>query len=585
MPEVRHSNQAFARLWSLVWVEKPSLLRGALFQFFQTLSYIPFYAAVAWLIDGILANPALSLVEKTRWVGIYAGLNLLLWPIHGWFTVKAFAQTQVLIRSTVARMRRLVVDQLQRMSMSFFSAKGSGALSNQVTVDLNKVEAFLTTAVNQIVVHLFIGLLTLAWLFVKNPWLAALSMLAAPLQIALLRCMGQRVNQVNRKVQQTGEAFSARIVEFIAGMRLTKSFGNEDIVGEKLARDIDSLKDSGYEASVLLRSMNFAVQMLWEYSGTLVWCAGGIMYLHGRTTLGELVSFAGLLNFVRMGMMAWFTGYEAWNQAKPGMESIIGLLDSEELESYHAVESGLRIRGAVAMKGVSFRYPRGEGRLVLDGIDIEVPAGQRVGLVGETGAGKSSFLELIMGFYQPEAGEIRYDGLSLSEIGLRSLRRGIAIMSQDAFIWNDSVMENIRHGRPGASDMEIIAAARKAQAHDFIERLDDGYHTICGERGSKLSGGQRQRIALARVFLRDPAIVILDEPTSALDLKTEARLQDDLDELCRGRTTFIVAHRLSTLRGVDRILVFHQGKIIEDGSREALLANRNSAFSRLAQLQ
>jgi ABC-type multidrug transport system fused ATPase/permease subunit len=158
-------------------------------------------------------------------------------------------------------------------------------------------------------------------------------------------------------------------------------------------------------------------------------------------------------------------------------------------------------------------------------------------------------------------------------------------MSQDAFIWNDSVMENIRHGRPSATDTQVIEAARKAQAHDFIERLDHGYQTGCGERGSKLSGGQRQRIALARIFLRDPAIVILDEPTSALDLETEARLQNDLVALCRGRTTFIVAHRLSTLRDVDRILVFNQGRIIEDGTHEELLSRTRGTFARLHSLQ
>ncbi len=566
-------------------VEKSRLRRGLLFQFLQTLTYIPFYAAVGWLIDGILNNASLGVAEKTRWIGLYAVANLLLWPLHGWLTVKAFSESQILIRSTVARLRRMVVDQLQRMSMSFFTSKGSGALSNQVTVDLNKVEGFLNTAINQIVSQASIGAITLGWLFFKNPWLAGLSLIAAPLQIALLRALGGRVNRVNRNVQQTGEMFSARIVEFIAGMRLTKSFGNEVEVAEKMGRDIDDMRDRGYEASILLRWMYLAVQMIWEYTGALVWCAGGIMYLHGWTTLGELVAFTGLMNFVRQGMMAYFNGFEAWSQAKPGMASVIGLLDSEELECYQSVDAGAMLRGGVSMCGVRFRYPRGERHRVLDDIHVVVPAGQRVGLVGETGAGKSTFLELLMGFYQPESGEVLYDGLPLSAIGLRSLRRRIAIMSQDAFIWNDSVLENIRHGRPGACDEEVIDAARKAQAHEFIGRLDDGYQTVCGERGSKLSGGQRQRIALARVFLRDPAIVILDEPTSALDLETEARLQDDLDVLCRGRTTFIVAHRLSTLRGVDRILVFSQGRIVEDGTRDELLELAGGMFAKLHALQ
>jgi ABC-type multidrug transport system fused ATPase/permease subunit len=188
-------------------------------------------------------------------------------------------------------------------------------------------------------------------------------------------------------------------------------------------------------------------------------------------------------------------------------------------------------------------------------------------------------------FYVPGAGQILWDGHTLDELGRMQLRRQTAIMGQDAFLWNTSVRENIRYGRPAASDAEVEDAARKAQAHDFILRLEQGYDTECGERGARLSGGQRQRIALARVFLRDPAIVILDEPTSALDLETEAKLQEDLDRLCAGRTTFIVAHRLSTLRAVDRILVFHQGQIVEDGAPEVLKALPGGHFARLWALQ
>jgi len=291
------------------------------------------------------------------------------------------------------------------------------------------------------------------------------------------------------------------------------------------------------------------------------------------------------MGFVRQGMIALFNAYEAWSQARPGLEAILELLDSDELECYQTVQSQAEIRGQISLHNVSFRYPRSESKVVLQDIQLEIPAGQRIGLVGQTGAGKSTFLELVMGFYLPSGGELRYDGRPLAEIGLRQLRRHIAIMSQDAFIWNTTVLENIRYGRPGASDAEVMDAARKAQAHDFILALAEGYQTVCGERGSKLSGGQRQRIALARVFLRNPRIIVLDEPTSALDVETEARLLADLDTLCRDRTTFIVAHRLSTLRDVDRILVFHQGRIVEDGSREELLARPDGYFRRLHSMQ
>jgi ABC-type multidrug transport system fused ATPase/permease subunit len=236
------------------------------------------------------------------------------------------------------------------------------------------------------------------------------------------------------------------------------------------------------------------------------------------------------------------------------------------------------------MSGIQFTYPEAEQPALQD-INIHIPAGQRIGLVGETGAGKSTFLDLILGFYRPQHGRILWDGFELDEIGCLQLRRSSAIMSQDAFIWNDTVRENIRFGRGNATEDEIIEAAKHAQAHDFIRTLDRGYSTICGERGGRLSGGQRQRIALARIFLRDPAFVVLDEPTSALDVETEARLQKDLDAMCRGRTTFIVAHRLSTLRAVERVLVFSRGRIVEDGDPKALLADQRSHFHKLNALQ
>jgi len=581
----RKRASSLTRLWELLKLERRHLLRGVFFQFWQCISYLPFYAAVGIFIDQILSNSDVPVERKLQWIAIYAAANILLWPVHGYFTVKAFAETQRLVRSTVARMRQMVVDQLQCMSMSYFTRKGAGALSNQMTIDLTRVENFLSMAVNQITTQILIGLCTLIYLLIKNPWLAALALLAAPLQVGLLRLMSGRVKLASEGMQESGEVFSSRIVEFIAGMRLTKSFGNEMIAAERLSRDIQDLKEKGYQASILLRWMALVVQIIWEYTGTLIWCVGGIMFLYGHITLGELVAFVGLMNFVRQGMMAGFNAYESWNQARPGMDAIIELLDSDELEQHPHATANIDLSGEITFQRVNFSYPQSNDKRILHDIDLVIPAGQKIGLVGETGAGKSSFLELVMGFHMPSTGEILYDGHTLSDIGLRKLRSNVAIMSQDSFLWNASVMENIRYGRPDASDEEVIEAARKAQADGFIRELADGYDTVCGERGSKLSGGQRQRIALARVFLRDPRIVVLDEPTSALDVETEAHLLDDLDLLCQGRTTFIVAHRLSTLRNADRILVFQRGKIIEDGTPKQLLSLPDGHFRRLRDLQ
>jgi len=577
------------RLWVLVRFETSWLRMAAFFQAMQALSYLPFYAGVGILVDKILQNAALTTAEKHRYLLYYALANLALWPLHAWFTVKAFACSQRLVRAATARLRRLLVDQLQRMSLSFFTRRGAGALANQVTVDLGRVETFLSTLAGNFITQITIGTGALLYLVWLNPLLAAVTTLGVPLQLVVIRVMRKRLDVLNRHVQQTGENFSARVVEFIGGMRVTKSLGNEEKVADELAEVIDRVRTAGLKASVTMRWVLMGMQMIGEYLGVIVWCVGGLLYLRGSLPLGSLVVFAGLLGFVRTGFQAFFGAYDAWMQAKPGLESVLSILDSQELEGFRTAAAGAVrpvLKGEVVLRNITFRYPGLEdGPPTLSDINLVIPAGQRVGLVGETGAGKSTLLDLVLGFYTADQGEILYDHLRLSDIGLLNLRRSVAIMGQDAFLWNTSVRENIRLGRPTATDAEVEEAARKAQAETFIRELDQGYDTLCGERGGRLSGGQRQRVALARVFLRDPSIVILDEPTSALDLETEARLQDDLDVLCQGRTTFIVAHRLSTLRGVDRVLVFKQGRIIEDGSVQALLAKSGGHFAHLMDLQ
>ena len=584
-PDEKQS-QPLRRLGQLIRFESGLLRRAIILQTMQSLTYIPFYAGVGILIDRILQNDALTRDERYFWIGIYALANLLLWPVHSWFTVRAFARSQEIVRALTARLRRMLVDKLQSMSLSFFTRRGAGALSNQVTVDLAKVEAFLNGIVGNFLVGLTIGAGALAYLFWLNPLLAGITALAVPAQALIIRSMRQRVQHLNQRVQQSGENFSERVVEFIGGMRATKSLGNEEIAASQLAESIERMRAAGLEACVTMRWMMMLMQFAGEYLGVVVWCVGGVMFLQGTLGLGELVAFSGLLGFVRGGFNSYFGAYDSWMQAKPGFMAVLSILDSQEIEGFRDAPRGVRPGGALEFRQLWFRHPGSdEETWSLRDINLVIPRGQRVGLVGETGAGKSTFLDLVMGFYPPTRGEVLYDGRRLEEIGLLNLRRSVAIMGQDAFLWNTTVRENIRFGRPTASDAEVEEAARKAQAHEFIMRLDQGYQTLCGERGGRLSGGQRQRLALARVFLRDPAMVILDEPTSALDVETEARLQADLDALCRGRTTFIVAHRLSTLRGVDRVLVFQHGRIIEDGPVHELLALPGSYYAHLHELQ
>jgi len=565
---------AFHRLWMLLKVEPKVIAMGALWQALQAVSHIPFTAGLGYFIDRIL--PA----HRLDFIGYYALANLALLPVHGAFALAAYFNAQRLVRATVARLRRLVVDQMQRLSLSFFAAKGAGALSNQMTLDMNRVEAFLEHASNAFIVNIAVGGMTLVYLFIQNALLAWIALAVVPIQLLLVYAPRRAARLLQERVQQRGEGFSERMVELISGMRVIKSFGNERHVRDQIVRQIEELRVAGLRATLVLRAQLLRVDLISLYLPILVACFGGFLYLHGRVSVGQIVAYVGLLAYVQCGFSAFTNAYEEWTKARPHLEAILSVLDSEELEAYRLPRRQLKLRGDVTFDHVSFTYP-GQDRPALSDVTLHIPAGQRVGLVGESGAGKSTLLDLLLGFYQPAEGRIYYDGSTLPEVGLRQLRRASAIMGQDAFLWDASVRENIRFGRPRASDAEVEAAARRAQAVPFIERLEGGYEARCGERGGLLSGGQRQRIALARLFLRNPAIVVLDEPTSALDVQTEARLENDLVSLCAGRTTFIVAHRLSTLRCVDRILVFEAGRVIEDGSPKELLANGDTAFAQL----
>ena len=573
-----------ARLWALLLVERGALRRMAVYQTLQALSFIPLTAGLGWLVDHILGRPELGTETQGLWLVGFFVANLLWWPVHAACTVEAFRHQQVAIRATVARMRRLVVDQLQRLSIHFFATRGAGALSNQVTVDLARIEAFLVNVSSTCLPSVVIAVGTFVYMLVLNWKLALLSLVLVPLQFLVIKRTALRLQRLNKRVQSSSEGFSARIVEFIGGMRLTKSMGNEELVAERMSAHIEAMRTASLDAVVGMRWVQMFLQFTQQIMPTLVWCVGGMLYLRGAVTLGELVVFTGLLGFVSTGFHGVFGAWDAWIQARPGLDALLEIVDSDELEDFLHPRKAVRLRGGLELRDVHFAYPTAADP-VLRGLSLTLRPGERVGLVGETGAGKSTFLDLVVAFYVPGAGQILWDGHTLDELGRMQLRRQTAIMGQDAFLWNTSVRENIRYGRPAASDAEVEDAARKAQAHDFILRLEQGYDTECGERGARLSGGQRQRIALARVFLRDPAIVILDEPTSALDLETEAKLQEDLDRLCAGRTTFIVAHRLSTLRAVDRILVFHQGQIVEDGAPEVLKALPGGHFARLWALQ
>ena len=580
-PSARKDRDTLRRLLALVAADRGALLRATFHQSMQSLTFIPFTAGVTWFVDHVIRPPHPHTPRASATlIAAYAIANILMWGVHGAFTVAAFSASQRIVRATTARLRTLVVDQLQRLSLSYFTRRGVGALANQLTVDMGRVEGFLGNVTGGLVPGVVLGLATMVYLLVLNPLLAAITLLMVPAQAVVIRAASGRLDRLHARVQRSGESFASGITELVTGMRHVRSLGNEELETAKLARAIEDMRESGLAAGVATTWTSLWLQMAHQYVPVLVWCVGGWLSLQGKVSLGELVGFVGLLGFVQAGVGALGGAYQEWVAARPGLASLLAVLDSDEIETFAEPTPGERLRGEVRFEGVTFRYPESE-RVVLDGLSLAIGAGERIGIVGESGAGKSTLLDLLAAFHLPDAGRVLFDDVDVASRGRRAVRRQCAIMSQEVFLWNATVRENIRLGRSSASDADVEDAARKAGAATFISRLENGFETMCGERGAQLSGGERQRIAMARLFLRDPSLVILDEPTSALDAETASQIQPALEALCEGRTVVIVSHRLGLLRNVDRIVVLRDGKVIESGAPTVLLDDPASHFARL----
>ena len=310
---------AFYRLWMLLKVEPKVIAFGALWQALQAVTHIPFTAGLGYFIDRILPT------HRLDFIGYYALANLALLPIHAAFALAAYVNAQRLVRATVARLRCLVVDQMQRLSLSFFASKGAGALSNQMTLDMNRVEVFLEHASNSFVVNVSVGIATLIYLFIQNPLLAWIAIAVVPVQLLLVYAPRRAARRLQERVQERGEGFAERMVELISGMRVIKSFGNERHVRDRIIKQIDELRVAGLRATLVLRAQLLRVDMISLYLPILVACFGGYLYIHGRVSIGQIVAFVGLLAYVQCGFSAFSNAYEEWTKARPHLQAVLSV--------------------------------------------------------------------------------------------------------------------------------------------------------------------------------------------------------------------------------------------------------------------
>jgi ABC-type multidrug transport system fused ATPase/permease subunit len=564
-------SEGFVWLWHYLSRHKIIFLPSLVALFFTAALSLVF----PWFLKDLIGDPADALrrgveaqqvVRKIDSVVVMMLSALALQAFIGFWRVQGFIRSG---EAALNDMRKDLFDHLTILPVSFFQEQRTGALSNRISSDLAVVRETLITTVPQAARQTVILIGGLAVVFYSS-WKLALMMLACiPLVVLAVALIGRRVKAHSKASQDALSESSTVVEEVCQAIADVKSYGNESYEQHRYGKSLKNFYD------ITLRGartrgffLSFIIFVMFGTIAGVVWM-GARMLANDQITQLQFTSFILFSIFVGASLGAFpeiMAQISAMNGASERLREIMAL--APERQGGAVLKE---FRGELSMDGVTFRYPSRPEREILRGVTFQAKPGQRVALVGSSGGGKSTIFSLLLGFYEAEAGSIRFDGQEISGLDISKLRKQLAVVPQEVMLFGGSIAENIAYGKPGATQGEIEAAAQVANAHEFISTMPEGYQTTVGPRGVKLSGGQRQRIAIARAVLANPRILLLDEATSALDAESERLVNEALERLLQGRTALVIAHRLSTVRDADMILVVHNGQIVESGTHEELM--------------
>jgi len=492
--------------------------------------------------------------------------------------------TGKLAHAVLYQVRTRLYEHLQKLSLSFYQNKRTGQIMSRVTNDVAVLEQFIVEGIRDFLVNALRVIIIFAILFRTNFDLALLALIPTIPLIWGTRTFSTRIHASYRTMRRRLADMNAILSDTLGGIRVVQIFGQEEFEAEKFRSKGREFQAAGLETQLQQALFFPSVQLSFGIGQVIVWLWGGRAVLQGELSAGALIMFSTYAGQFYAPVQALAQSANLFANTAASAERIYEVLDTQpEIQTSPEARAMPEMRGEIVIDDVSFGYDSSEP--ALEHVNLKVHPGEMVGLVGPSGSGKSTLVSLISRFYDVRDGAIRIDGHDIRDVDLKDLRSNISVVPQEPYLFHGTIRDNIAYGRPDASFSDVMAAARGANAHDFVMRLPDAYDTHVGERGTKLSGGERQRISIARAILDDPKILILDEATSAVDTESEVAIQDALENLMAGRTTLAIAHRLSTVKNADKLVVMENGRIVEEGTHDQLMLHDEGLYRRLVDMQ